>query len=216
MKVKWLGHSSMLVTSDEGLRVITDPFTPGGMGLDYAPIREEADVVTVSHDHADHNNVASVRGNPKVVKGGTQTVRGVAFRGIESYHDESSGRERGRNTIYCFTIDGINVCHLGDLGQNVSPELQAKIGPVDVLFIPVGGNFTIDHNVAADVCRRLKPRVVLPMHYRNERCPRFPVNGIEGFLALMKAVRQANASEVEFEKKSLPEAVEVFVLKPAL
>lgn len=224
MKVKWLGHASMLMTSGDGLRVVTDPYTPGAFGLDYAPIDVEADIVTLSHDHADHNNVSAVKGNPNVVKGsGVYNVKSVAFQGIDCYHDDSSGSQRGGNTIFCFSLDGIRVCHLGDLGHPLRPEDQAQIGPVDllaspadVLLIPVGGNFTIDASVAAETCRRLNPKVVIPMHYRNKRCPDFPVTGVEEFLTLMDKVRRADGNEVEFHKDSLPDTTEVVVLEPAL
>ena len=95
----------MLLTSREGMRVITDPYTPGMFGLDYAPIKENADVVTVSHDHGDHNNVSSIGGSPDVVtETGTSKVSGLEFRGIPCYHDDSSGKDRGRNIIFCFTL----------------------------------------------------------------------------------------------------------------
>ena len=217
MKVKWLGHASMLITSSGGLRVITDPYTPGAFGLNYAPIEEEADIITVSHDHADHNNVASVKGSPKVVKGGgTHSAGGVEFRGIDCHHDDSSGSQRGANTIFCFSLDGVRVCHLGDLGHALSPELQGAIGPVDLLLVPVGGNFTIDAKVAAETCRALDPKVVIPMHFRNERCPDFPVAGVEDFLALMERVKRHDTSEAQFDKDSLPQAMEVSTLKLAL
>lgn len=217
MKVKWLGHASMLITSSEGLRIITDPYTPGVFGLNYAPIEEEADIVTISHDHADHNNVASLKGGPEVVRGGgSHSARGVEFRGIDCYHDESSGGQRGANTIFCFSLDGINACHLGDLGHALSLENQEEIGPVDLLFIPVGGNFTIDAKLAADTCRRLNPKVVIPMHYRNERCPEFPVAEVQDFLGLVERVKREDTSEAEFDTGSLPQAMEVVALKPAL
>lgn len=217
MKVTWLGHASMLMTSSDGLRVVTDPYTPGAFGLDYAPIDVEADIVTVSHDHADHNNVSAVKGQPELVKGsGVHNVKGVAFQGIDCYHDGSSGSQRGRNTIFCFSLDGVRVCHLGDLGHALRPEDQAQIGTVDILLIPVGGNFTIDASVAAETCCALNPKVVVPMHYRNKRCTDFPVAGVENFLALMNKVRQADGTEAEFHKDSLPDTTEVVVLEPAL
>jgi L-ascorbate metabolism protein UlaG (beta-lactamase superfamily) len=217
MKVKWLGHASMLLTSSDGLRIVTDPYTPGAFGLNYAPIDVEADIVTVSHDHADHNNVSAVKGKPDVVKGsGVHNVKGITFQGIDCYHDDSSGSQRGTNTIFCFSLDGIRVCHLGDLGHPLRPEDQAEIGPAEVLLMPVGGNFTIDASVAAETCRVLKPKVVIPMHYRSKRCPDFPVAGVDDFLALMDKVRPADGSEVEFDKHSLPDTTEVVVLEPAL
>ncbi len=217
MKIKWLGHASMLITSRDGLRVVTDPYTPGTLGLNYAPIEVEADVITVSHDHADHNYVKAVKGKPAVVKGsGVHNVKNVEFQGIDCYHDDSSGSRRGINTIFCFSIDGIRVCHLGDLGHALSPEKQSQIGIVDILLVPVGGNFTIDAGEAIKICQKLQPGVAIPMHYRNKRCPDFPVDGVEVFLALMDRVRQPGTSEVEFEKASLFGPTEVVVLEPAL
>ncbi|MCK4698521.1 MAG: MBL fold metallo-hydrolase, partial [Dehalococcoidia bacterium] len=112
MKVKWLGHASFLITSDDGIRIITDPYITGG-DLGYAEITETADIVTVSHDHFDHNNVSSVRGSPEVVSKGTVDVKGISFRSVSSCHDEEGGKLRGENTIFCFTVSGVGVCHLG-------------------------------------------------------------------------------------------------------
>jgi L-ascorbate metabolism protein UlaG (beta-lactamase superfamily) len=102
------------------------------------------------------------------------------------------------------------------LGHNLSPEDQAQIGPVDILLVPVGGNFTIDAGIAADLCRKIAPSVAIPMHYRNEKCQDFPVAGVEDFLKLMKNVIRSDVSETTFEKDSLPEATQVIVLRPAL
>ena len=217
MRIQWLGHASMSITTDGGLRIITDPYTPGAFGLNYGPINAEADIVTVSHEHPDHDNVSSVKGKPRVVKGGgSHTVNGVEFLGVNSFHDEQSGSQRGANIIFRFSADGMTLCHLGDLGHPLDPEQQSQIGEIDVLFVPVGGNFTIDAGVAADTCRSLKPRVAIPMHFRNDRCPEFPVAGVEEFLALMSNVRREDGSEVELSKDSLPQEMEVVVLKPAL
>ncbi|MGQ9572123.1 MAG: MBL fold metallo-hydrolase [Dehalococcoidia bacterium] len=217
MKVKWLGHACFLLTSDSGLRIITDPYTSGVYGLDYAPPSETADIVTVSHDHADHNNVAAVKGNPQVVQGvGSHDVKGIRFKGVASAHDQSSGKERGSNTIFCFALDGINVCHLGDLGHDLSAQTAAEIGPVDVLLIPVGGNFTIDAAVAGSVCQKLAPKVVIPMHFKNERCPSFPVARVEDFTRGRQQVKTIADSEVEIRKEQLPSGTETIVLRPAL
>ncbi|KPK48888.1 MAG: hypothetical protein AMK72_05845 [Planctomycetes bacterium SM23_25] len=217
MKVKWLGHACFLLTSEGGLRIITDPYTPGVFGLEYASPAETADIVTVSHDHADHNNVAAVKGNPQVVQGvGSHQAKGIQFKGVATAHDESSGKERGSNTIFCFTLDGINVCHLGDLGHDLSDQTAADIGDVDVLLIPVGGNFTIDAAVANTVCKTLAPKVVIPMHFKNARCPSFPVAGVEDFTRGRQQVKTAAGSEVEIKKEQLPTGTETIVLKPAL
>jgi len=215
MKLKWLGHSCFLITSETGLRIITDPYSTVG-GINYSPVNEAADIVTVSHNHRDHNNIAAVRGKPEVITGsGTKTAKGIQFKGIASHHDESKGKERGANTIFCFTVDGIRLCHLGDLGHELSREEIAQIGNVDILLIPIGGFFTIDAGVATKVGDDLKPKVILPMHYKTPKCD-FPITGVEDFLAGRKNVKKLNSSETEFKAGKLPEATEIVVLQPAL
>lgn len=215
MKIKWLGHSCFLITSQDGTRVITDPYTVDG-GINYSPIKEIADVVVVSHGHGDHSNVSTVQGKPEVVRGdGTKTAKGIQFRGIASYHDAFQGTQRGPNTIFCFTIDDIKLCHLGDLGHVLSPEQIAEIGAVDILFVPVGGFYTIDAFAASQVCDQLKPKVVISMHFRTPRCA-MPIAGVEDFLKGKKNVRRVGGSEADFERERLPAATEVALLQPAL
>jgi L-ascorbate metabolism protein UlaG (beta-lactamase superfamily) len=212
MKVKWLGHSSFLITSEEGTRIITDPYSTGG-GINYAEINESADIVAISHQHSDHNNAAGVSGNPEVVAG-SQKAKGIEFRGIVSYHDTARGKQRGTNTILCFTIDGINICHLGDLGHQLDNRQVAEIGAVDILLIPVGGYFTIDAKTASQVVFQLKPKVVIPMHYKTDKCD-YPIAKVADFLTGKKNVRQFETSEIEFRKGDLPPTAEIVVLKPA-
>jgi L-ascorbate metabolism protein UlaG (beta-lactamase superfamily) len=215
MKLKWLGHSCFLITSETGLRIITDPY-PQGSGLNYSPINEAADIVTVSHDHFDHNNISSVPGKPEVITGnGVKNVKGIQFKGIATHHDESQGKERGTNTIFCFSVDGIKLCHLGDLGHRLSKGQIAEIGALDILFIPIGGVFTIDAKMASTVSDDLKPKVVIPMHCKTHKCD-WPLNTIEDFLAGKKNVKKLNSSETEFKAGKLPEATEIVVLQPAL
>ncbi len=213
MKIKWLGHASFLITSDTGMKIITDPYEIGS-GLSYGGIKESADIVTVSHDHSDHNNAASVQGNPEVVRG-TAQVKGVEFKGIPCCHDEAGGKLRGKNTIFCFEVDGIRVCHLGDLGHQLSDKQVAELGEADILLVPVGGFYTIDAGVATEVCDRLKPRVVIPMHYKTDKCD-FPIAGVEQFLRGKDCVSRLDVSEVEFKQGELPAHTQIIVLKSAL
>ncbi len=215
MKIKWLGHASFLVTSDTGIKIITDPYTTSP-NLTYDEIKESADIVTVSHEHGDHSNVAAVRGNPKVVRGvATVEIKGIRFSATSTYHDNTEGKQRGTNTIFCFEVDGINVCHFGDLGHQLSDKQIAELGRVDILLIPVGGNFTIDAKVATEVCNQLKPRVIIPMHYKTDKCG-FPIAGIDGFLQGKEGASGLDASEVEFKKENLPASAQIIVLKSAL
>ena len=213
MKVKWLGHASFAITSDTGTKIITDPYATEE-NLNYDEIKESADIVTVSHNHSDHNNTAAVQDNPEVVRRTTE-VKGIKFRSTSTYHDDAAGKKRGSNTIFCFELDGIKVCHLGDLGHPLNDKQAAELGKVDILLIPVGGFFTIDARVAGQVCDQLKPRVIIPMHYKTNKCA-FPISGVDGFLEGKKDVSRLDASEVELKSGELPANTQIIVLKPAL
>jgi L-ascorbate metabolism protein UlaG (beta-lactamase superfamily) len=215
VKIKYLGHASFIITSDTGVRIITDPYETGP-DLTYGEITEPADVVTVSHDHFDHCNVAAVKGNPEVVREAvTREVKGIRFKAIPTYHDDAGGRLRGSNTIFCFEMDGIRVCHLGDLGHLLDDGQVAEIGTVDILLIPVGGYYTIDARVASEVCNQLKPRVIIPMHYRTEiGIPR--IAGVYDFLRGKERVSRLDTSEAGFKREELPSSTQVLVLKSAL
>jgi len=214
MIIKWLGHSCFLITSERGLRVIMDPYSVGG-GISYSSIEETADIVVVSHDHFDHNAVSAVRGKPEVVKGsGIKTVRGIQFRGIATYHDTSQGKQRGTNTVFCFTLGDIKLCHLGDLGHLLSQAQINEIGAVDILFIPTGGFYTIDAADASKVCDQLKPKVIIPMHFKTAKCD-FPISGVEDFIRNKKNATKMDSSQIEFKLGELPAATEIVVLKSA-
>ena len=213
MKIKWLGHASFMITSETGIKIITDPYVTAE-NLKYGEIKESADIVTVSHEHTDHNNVSGVRGNPEVVRG-TAKVKGIEFKGIPTYHDDAEGELRGNNAILCFEVDGIRVCHLGDLGHPLSDKQTAELGSVDILLIPVGGFYTIDAKVASQLCDGLKPKVIIPMHFKNNKCA-FPIAGVDGFLQGKEGVSRLDASEVEFKQGELPATTKTVVLKPAL
>ena len=215
MKIKWLGHDSFVITSDKGLRILTDPYTTGG-GLTYSEIKESADIVTVSHEHADHNNVSAVSGSPEVVRGTVKgKVKGIELNSIPTYHDEAGGKLRGKNSIFCFEVDGIRICHLGDLGHQLGNEQIAELGKVDILLIPVGGSFTIDARVASQLCDRLTPKVIIPMHYKTDRCD-FPIAGVDEFLRGKEGASRLDTSEIELKSGQLPESTQIMVLKSAL
>lgn len=217
MKVRWLGHACFLLSDDAGTRVMTDPYLPGAFGLAYAPPAEEADVVTVSHEHQDHNNVDAVKGEPEIVRGpGVHNVKGIEFKGVPTSHDQASGAQRGSNTVFCFSLDGLRLCHLGDLGHELSDKTVAEIGPVDVVLVPVGGNFTIDAAVANRVVDQIQPKIAIPMHFQTEHARDFPVSTAEAFQKTRQRLRVLDASEVEIKKDALPAETETVVLKPAL
>jgi L-ascorbate metabolism protein UlaG (beta-lactamase superfamily) len=218
MKIKWYGHSAFLITSDQGVKIITDPYESGAYGgqLAYGKIKDQADIALTSHDHADHNDTKSLPGSPQIVReSGTKSLKGVSFKGITTYHDSSKGKERGANTIFAFSVDGIKVCHLGDLGHGLSQKEITEIGPVDILLIPVGGYFTIDSKEATQVGELIKPKVLIPMHYKTEKCG-FPIAPVDDFLKGKANIKRPKTSEVAFDQASLPSKTEIVVLEHAL
>ncbi|MEW6685635.1 MAG: MBL fold metallo-hydrolase [Candidatus Edwardsbacteria bacterium] len=218
MKIKYLGHASFLITSKDGKKLVTDPYESGSYGgaIGYTPIKETVDAVTVSHNHEDHNCTKQLPGKPTVIKDtGSQTASGMSFAGIATYHDESKGSERGKNNIYIITIDGMKVCHLGDLGHRLSKDEVSKIGPIEILLIPVGGYFTIDAKAATDVMEALKAKITIPMHFKTKKVG-FPIDPVDKFLEGKKNAKKVGGSEIEVEKEKLPTAPEIWVLEPAL
>lgn len=164
MDITYLGHASFRIKTKTAV-VVTDPFDPKMVGLKFSGI--EADIVTTSHDHRDHGAVELVSGAKKVVSGpGEYEISGVSIIGYPSFHDSKEGAERGKNTIYVYEADGLRLAHLGDLGHMLSEEMVSEIGDIDVLMIPVGGEFTIGSKAAAEVVGKIEPYFVIPMHYQ--------------------------------------------------
>jgi L-ascorbate metabolism protein UlaG (beta-lactamase superfamily) len=187
-----------------------------GGQLSYGKIKDQVDIVLTSHDHADHNYTKDLPGTPQVVKGsGSKTIKGVSIKGVSTYHDSSEGSERGANTIFTLKIDNIQLCHLGDLGHLLSDKELAEIGPVDILLIPVGGFFTIDPKEATRVAEQIKPKILIPMHFKTEKCG-FPIAPVEDFLKGKSNTKRPMASEATFDQSTLPQQMEIVVLENAL
>jgi L-ascorbate metabolism protein UlaG (beta-lactamase superfamily) len=212
MQIKWLGHASFLITSKDNIKIITDPYTVD-TGIKYGPINESADIVTVSHSHGDHSNTGIIKGKPRILKEpGSNAVKGIEVKTVSTFHDDAKGEQRGSNLIFCFKMDGLDLCHLGDLGHKLSVSQLSQIGPVDVLFIPVGGFFTIDAKGATEIVEAVKPKLIFPMHYKNSKVE-YPLAGVDEFLKGKKNVRKLNSSAIEIRKETLPEETEIVVLQ---
>ncbi len=217
MRIEFLGHASFLITTGNGTRIVTDPYEPGGYGgaIGYGPLGGPADVVTVSHGHADHNYVQMVEGSPTVIsEPREQKAGGVKFRPVATYHDPSGGSERGENLVWVMEADGLRVCHLGDLGHPLRDDQVAAIGEVEVLMVPVGGTFTVDAKGAGEVVEAVRPRIAIPMHFKTDKVT-FPLARVGDFLAGKERVRRVGGSVIEVTRESLPEPTEIVVLEPA-
>ncbi|MDR3589022.1 MAG: MBL fold metallo-hydrolase [Negativicutes bacterium] len=209
MKIKWLGHSCFLLTSSDGVRLAIDPFNEA---VGYKVPDEEADIVTTSHDHFDHNYIQAIKGKFKHInKPGRYSEKGIGILGIPTFHDEAKGAKRGQNIVFKYTIDGINVCHCGDLGHPLTAGQAKELGPVDVLLVPVGGFYTIDPTEAAGVVNMLQPTVIIPMHFKTPVIE-FPIVGVDEFLAKMGGGKKLGAQELELTGANLASFAGVVVL----
>ena len=211
LRIRWHGHSCFEITDE--VTLVTDPHDGKSIGINAPEVK--ADIILVSHDHYDHNKVKFVEKKESIiVKDETiETILGIDIKGIGSFHDEDGGRKRGNNLIYSFSMDDICFCHLGDLGHVLDETTIQSIGDVDVLFIPVGSNFTINKEKAWEIIRDMKPRVIVPMHYKIEGLS-LSIDGIDSFLEKEKINVSHVGSEMDIEKEDLPDDVEIWVFTP--
>ncbi|OGZ69457.1 MAG: hypothetical protein A3D44_03475 [Candidatus Staskawiczbacteria bacterium RIFCSPHIGHO2_02_FULL_42_22] len=217
MKITWAGqscfHISLSNGKDHSADVVIDPF--GEIGLKMPNF--SADILLVSHGHADHNETKAIKGTPFLIENpGEYEVKGVFVQGIDSFHDNVQGKERGKNTIYLIEAEDMRLCHLGDFGQQeLTDEQLEKIGKVDILMIPVGGTFTIDGHEAAKVIGQIEPKVVIPMHYGLPKL-KVQLEGVEKFLKAMGKSSVVPQEKFTMKAGALPKdgAMEIVVLQP--
>ncbi|MFZ4631946.1 MAG: MBL fold metallo-hydrolase [Patescibacteria group bacterium] len=212
MIITWQGHSCFKIqdkVGPDGVTLVTDPFNKE-TGLKVPNF--EADIITVSHDHKDHNNIDALRGNPFVVScAGEYDFKNVLIEGIDSYHDEVKGKERGSNIMYRIEIDDISVAHLGDLGEVLDNAQLEKLVGTDVLLIPVGGKYTLDAKKAVEVISQIEPRIVIPMHYKTDGL-KYELDSIDKFIKEI-GLTPVYEEKLKISKKDLPqEDMELVIL----
>ena len=217
MIVKWHGQSFFEISSksnkQEGIKIAIDPFDEK-IGLKVPKV--EADILLVTHQHHDHNNKKAVKGTPFLIEEpGEYEIKGIFVKGVPSFHDNSQGKERGPNAIYKIETEEMKICHLGDIGQKELREEQLEeIGEIDVLMIPVGGNFTTGAKEAANIISQIEPKIVIPMHYK---IPKLKLNleSLEKFLKIMGKEKVEPQKKLKVSLKDLPkEETEIVVLTP--
>ena len=214
MIIEYLGHSSFKLTESTGTSVVCDPYSDE---IGYAMDKVSADAVTVSHKHYDHDAVKNVAGKPVIIdKELSYDLPGVEINSIKSFHDECRGKKRGENVIFKFRMDGIDVCHLGDLGEACSSDLIETILPVNVLLIPVGGTYTIDAEMAKEYVDRIMPDIVIPMHYRTKDC-KLDIDKVDEFLKLFdeECVEEIDGNSIELSRMDLSGETKIIVLRRA-
>ncbi|KHD37744.1 beta-lactamase [Clostridium acetobutylicum] len=211
MKFTWYGQSCFLIETKRKKKILLDPFNNS---IGYPTFKGEADIITVSHHHFDHDFIDCVTNSPKVIdKPGDYKIDDITIKGIPSFHDNVHGAARGENTIFLFNIDGFNVCHLGDIGYVLSDLEVKNLGNVDVLMIPVGGNFTIDGEEAGQLCKKINSNIILPMHYKTTFTI-LPLEGAEKFIMSMKNAERLQSNVLTLDTKTNEKnQVKIFSIK---
>ena len=183
MIIRCIGHAEFLIELENGIRIVTDPYD-GSCG--YPVVKTPADVVLVSHGHHDHCAVENVTGAQQIIDapGLYDIAEGVKVLAVEADHDEAGGSKRGKTLLFCLMAEGLRVMHMGDLGHMPDQTQLNALGTADVLMIPVGGFYTIDAPMAAQVAKALQARVVLPMHYKTRANADWPIAGVESYTNL--------------------------------
>lgn len=210
--VEWFGHSTFQITSSKGTRILTDPHIRSDLPWPTLPQH----IVTTSHNHAPHSNVAMARGNPVILHGLTPggeswspihtSIRDVSIYAVPSYHDKSQGLQRGKNAIFVFRVDGVCIAHLGDLGHHLTPSQLKMMGKIDILLIPVaGGIYTITASEAREVTKQVNPKIAIPKHYWWE-------GAVEEYTRDHPRVRRINGRGIKISKAELPQPTEIVVL----
>jgi L-ascorbate metabolism protein UlaG (beta-lactamase superfamily) len=217
MELRYYGHAMFALTSG-GTTIVIDPYNDD---VGYPRPTVTADAVVTTHEHADHSNVGLVGGRPRVIRGLAQEgktwaplderVGPVRLRGVATYHDDQQGSARGKNTVVIVEAEDLRVVHLGDLGHLLSDEQVRAIGPVDVLMVPVGGHYTIGPADADAVIAQLGPRVVIPMHYKTEVNPSWPIGTLDDYLKGRAGVVRMG-SAVKITPSALPARQEIWAL----
>lgn len=213
MKIQYLGHSCFRIISELNTAIICDPYKAEMLG--FAMPKLSCDVVTISHRHADHDCIEEVAGNPAVLEGDVRLAADdIAIESFFCFHDDQKGKLRGKNTVFCFLVDGLRVVHMGDVGE-LNAELAKKIYGCDVLMLPVGGVFTVDAEGADWYVKTVHPKMVIPMHYKTPQHA-FEIDGAEKFLALQKPqnVHIVHSETLELNDLLQNEEPQIVVLEP--
>jgi L-ascorbate metabolism protein UlaG (beta-lactamase superfamily) len=217
MQIIWHGQSFFQILVSKGkesiVKIAVDPYDEQ-IGL--KPPALEADILLITHNHYDHNNVKTIKGAPFLISGpGEYEIKDVFIQGIPSFHDNTQGNEKGENTIYTLEAEGIKICHLGDLGQKeLTDEQLEKIGEVDILLIPVGGVYTISAKEATKVISQIEPKILIPMHYQIPKL-KIKLDALDKFLKMMGVKTPEVSKKLSLSQKNLPtEGMKIIILKP--
>ncbi len=208
-KITYYGQSLFLIESSDNIKIGIDPYNK----LFRAKLPNiKADIALVTHHHPDHSNISLLKGNPEVIKTmGTKVVKGIIIEGLPSHHGLRKFF-RFKNIIFKINVDNIIFCHLGDLGYIPDDDILNKLKDIDILFIPIGGTFTINYKIAYELIKIITPSIAIPMHY-TEKFSRIKVlDKIDNFLTMFKDYKVID-STTSLRKDNLPKNSELWILE---
>jgi L-ascorbate metabolism protein UlaG (beta-lactamase superfamily) len=208
MEITWLGHSCFRIKGKEAV-VLTDPCADS---TGYAIGKVQADIVTISHAHPGHAFLDTLQEGYRAIKGpGEYEIKDTYITGTPSFHDDEKGKKSGKNTVYVIEMEGVTLCHVGDLGHSLSPEVTGELGNINVLFVPVGGHSTIGASAAADLVRNLNPGFVVPMHYKTAD-EKAELEFAERFLKELGIKELATQPKLVVTRTNIPASTQVVLL----
>jgi len=208
LQIRWYGHACFEIRDHQ--TIVTDPHDGRSIGIPTPMIH--GDIILISHDHYDHNSFKTVeKEHSKIITDSRKrTINDITIKGYETFHDAHSGEKRGGNIMYKLTIDDITLLHAGDLGHMLDDKLIESLGSIDILFIPVGGTYTLDADSALKVIKKIKPKIAIPMHYKIEGLS-LPIATVDEFLQKTTFPIIKVGNEIDIEKEEIPTNPEIWV-----
>ncbi|HEC88799.1 MAG TPA: Zn-dependent hydrolase [Thermoplasmata archaeon] len=206
MRIRWHGHACFEISNEKN--IVIDPHD--GISIGIPPPRAKADLILITHEHYDHNKSRVVEKEGSIIVKENRKINGIEIETFSAYHDKFRGERRGEIKIFKINFEGIKICHLGDLGHILEEETLRKIGKIDILFIPVGGVFTIDAREAVELCKKIDTKVIIPMHYKIEGLS-LRIDGIEPFIDLSPYEVRYIGNEIEMDSEDIPKEKEIWI-----
>jgi len=213
MEIYYFGHSSFKIKGKQ-VTLVTDPYDDPALGIKFPKV--EADIVTISHSHSDHNAYQKVEGHPFLIsEPGEYEAKGVSIFGFKTFHDLKQGNDRGENIIYLIEMDSLRICHLGDLEEVLDDQLLEEINGVDLLMIPVGGFYTLGPEKAVELIAKIEPTIVIPMHFKIPQMGKAFENlvSVEDFFKVMGVGQISPLPKLVISKDKLPEERQIILLE---
>lgn len=211
MQIIWYGHSCFLIKTSNGKRILTDPFDNC---LGYKNDFPKCDIITMSHSHLAHSYLNTINYKTKIINSiGTFNVNSLNITGIKTFHDNCNGLKRGSNIIFLFKFDSISICHLGDLGHIPCKSILDKLKNIGILFIPIGGQFTLDGNDAYKLCSLINPKLVIPMHYKTNVL-KMNLDDCKNFLINIPIIEKVNSNLLNINILDKNSEMKTILLKP--